>query len=130
MSILAHPEWPLLKRHLRAERYARDTGSRGARVRLEVVRPTDGRELRRLQGIKDPCVTCGAIISKVRERGGKRFKGRLYFSPCCPQDVSLACSRSPKASQEYLAIRAALADDADASTPPPSAQGDLFGRKH
>lgn len=126
MSILLHPEWPVLRPFVRVGRYARDTGPRGARVRLDVERPTDGRVMRRLQAIQMPCVTCGAPIQAVRERSGRRYGGLFYYCPTCPQDVSVRCSRNPKASREVTAVREAV-EAWQANGAPPPAQGNLFG---
>lgn len=105
MSILAHPDWRLLRWYLRVERYSRDTGPNGARVRLEVDRPSDGIALRRLLAIRMPCVGCGRQISPVRTRQGLQH---LYYAPTCPLNARYGCSRGRAAREEYLAVRAAL----------------------
>lgn len=129
MSILTHPEWPFLRPFVRPGRYARDTGPRGARVRLDVERPEDGRDMRRLQAIQMACVTCGQPVQAVRERSGKRYGGLFYYCPTCPQHVSVKCSRNPKASREVAAVTEAVEAWRKDGAPPP-AQGDLFGRQH
>jgi hypothetical protein len=125
MSILSHYEWPILRPWIRIERYARDTGRRGARVRLEIERPDDGRVLRRLLAIVMACVSCGRDVHPVRERGGR---SGLYFAPTCPLDVTFGCARGPKASREYLDVRAAVEAWRAGGGDGPAVQGDLFRR--
>ena len=123
MSILLHPDWPTLRPFLRVEQYARDSGRRGARVRLEVDRPEDGRILRRLLGIVMACVACGRPVHPIRERGGR---AGLYFAPTCSLDVRFGCARGGKASREYLDVRAAVEAWRASGGDGPAAQGDLF----
>ena len=105
MSILQHPEWPLVRQYLRVEVYGPDTGRRGARIRLEVDRPADGILIRRLLAIRMPCVACGRAISPVRYRQGMR---RMYYAGTCGLDVTYRCARGHAARDEYRVVRAAL----------------------
>jgi hypothetical protein len=105
VSILAHPDWPILRPYLRIERYGRDTGRHGARVRLEVDRPADGILVRRILGIRMPCVGCGRPISPVRCRQGLNH---MYYAPTCALDVTYRCARGRAAREEYRAVVEAL----------------------
>lgn len=134
MSILSHPGWPILRPYIRIERYARDTGRHGARVRLEIEPPTDGDTLRYLLTIQMACVHCRRIHNPVRPRA--RRPG-WYYAGSCPLRVTYGCARSRAARQEYLDVRAAveawrdtledLGDDAPDASP---CQRTLFPMSH
>jgi len=104
-GIVDHPDWPLLRQYIRVERYGRDTGNHGARVRLEVDRPADGIDLRRILAISAPCVACGKPIQVVRPRQGMNH---LYLATTCPLAVAYRCARGRAARDEYVAIREAV----------------------
>ena len=119
MSILTHPEWPLVARYLRVETYDRDGGHRHPRHRLEIQRPESGIDLRKLLALVMPCVGCGAPIHPVRMRASGNH---CYFAVSCGLDQTYACARGARAKEEYEAIVAALAG----LPPTPTPQGSLF----
>jgi hypothetical protein len=116
VSILQHPEWPLLRQYLRVEIYGPDTGRHGARFRLEINRPADGILVRRLLAIRMPCVDCGRQISPVRSRQGMRH---LYYAGSCGLDITYRCARGSAAREEYRAIREALEEYHGRNRPQP-----------
>ena len=110
IAILDHPEWPLLREHLRVSVYDRDGGTANARHRLDVNDPASGAQLRRLLAIRVPCCSCGRMIHPVRQRQNQQG---LYLAVSCELDTAtgggMACARkSSKASPVYDAIRAAV----------------------
>lgn len=105
-SITTHDAWPLVKPWIKIQRYGRDPGVHGARVRIEiVVRPRDADIERQLLALTMPCVACEREMHPIRERHGRPG---LYYAATCPLDVSMPCSRGAAARDEYERVKKAV----------------------
>ena len=90
MSILDHPEWPLLRWCLFLEFYSRDQRLRGrSRHRIEVRRNLPDEMQAYLLTLRASCVACGASMAPIRKREG----GGLYFAATCEEGLQGRCSK-------------------------------------
>lgn len=102
-SITEHPFWKEIKPFVRFEIYRREGGgSRNPRFRIGLSNSITHELACEALLVKIGCATCGDSISPFRFRD----KGRknIYFAATCPLRVSIGCSRSSKASEEYKKI--------------------------
>lgn len=99
MSLLHHEIWPQIANHLKVTEYDRDGGHDDPRHRIEFLSLPEilGR---RAAFVQMPCVCCGRPINPLRRREGDGWD-RLYYAPCCPVSVRVACSRGAEARAEY-----------------------------
>lgn len=98
--------------YFRIETYARDGGHVRPRKRLEVSSRIPDDIMRRMIDFQMPCVCCGRWMNPFRQRAGAKLRStasrHIYFAAACPLDVSIRCSRTPAASDEYIKVAAAV----------------------
>ncbi len=105
MSVVDHPEFARFSKAMLVEPYSRDwaKGRPTPRVRIWAI-PNNDVTLEQLLAVRMACVNCGRGIDCFRQSRGKK----LHFSPTCPQEVTLVCSRQTVARDEYVRVTAAL----------------------
>lgn len=105
MSITNTKLWPTLKPYFYTEN-CKDTTGNTARVRIE-VRAMPAKLDKQARALTMPCVACGAPVHPIRQRekGGRTTPGKMYYSPTCPLDVNVGCSRGSAARDEYDHMR-------------------------
>lgn len=107
MTLLDHPIWSDLAPYIRIEIYGRDGGPHHPRHRIEVDTLPPALRARALR-VRVPCVACGQPIHPIRARKSAKGNGHLYYAPCCPLSVRIACSRGDQARDNYVDVRAAV----------------------
>lgn len=100
MTILEHPEWPLLRRYLYIRRGR--NGVNGARHRLEVHQDAPASVF----AIRTACAYCGREIQNVR----RDARGAWTFNASCPLAVNPKCARMPPTTALCESIRRALGE--------------------
>jgi len=104
VSIMKHPEWPVIRGYLRIEYYDRDGGHAHPRHRIEVRSSIPSQLREKFLKLTCDCVACAAPIHPIRNRikGGRAtHAGHLYLAVACPLDVKIGCSRGNAANAEY-----------------------------
>lgn len=99
VSIVHEPIWKKLEPYLVVDIYDKDGGHEDPRIRIgfDDLPEALGREL---AFFVMPCVTCQRPNHPLRRREGDEWT-RLYYAPCCPLSVRVACSRGRAAHLEY-----------------------------
>lgn len=98
---MVHPLWSKLVGYLVVTPCAGD-GMEEPRIRIEFLGIPE-RLAREAAFAQMPCVCCGRPINFLRLRVGDEWSDatRLYYAPCCPVNVRVACSRGAHARAEY-----------------------------
>jgi hypothetical protein len=126
MSLLEHVEFDLWRPYI-VERYSRDGGHENPRLRIELRAPED--VLQAALAFQMRCVACGRLMHPFRLRKGSRvedYGSGVYFAAACPLNVSVGCSRSRAAAEEYKRVTASVVALTGGRARPQGALG-LFG---
>lgn len=127
MSLLGYQEFLEWRRYIVVETYDRDGGHEHPRFRIELRAPVE--VVQAALVFKMRCVACARHMFPFRLRSGSRvtaYGAGVYFAATCPLNVSMGCSRSRAAAEEYKLVANAVLAPAKKGEPP-NTQGALPG---
>jgi hypothetical protein len=105
ISIARTEVWKEISQYLHIVECAQDGGVDEPRIRIEFLGMPESL-MRRMVNVSMPCVACERPNFPLRRREGDAWdQGRLYYAPCCPISIRIACSRGRAAELEYERFR-------------------------
>ncbi|MCP4242333.1 MAG: hypothetical protein GY772_17400 [bacterium] len=112
ISLVTHPDFPVIEGWLRPQIYGRDTSSDGrARRRVELRKDAPAQVVKTALGIVVNCPNCGDEMSPFRRRlrSDRGPDPSIYFAAACPElptrdavDKWFALASNPHASEHEL----------------------------